>query len=113
MHDPVSEQVDAYNAQDIDRFCACYHDDVVIEDGDGTVRSTGIETMRIAYGSMFARYPDIRAEILSRIRIGPWVIDEERVTGRTAEPMRAIAIYRVRDGKIASVRFLTDGLPHR
>jgi hypothetical protein len=38
--------------------------------------------------------------------IGSWVIDEERVTGRGPEPIHAAAIYEIKDGRIARVRFL-------
>jgi hypothetical protein len=108
MTDPVAKQLDAYNSQDIDSFCACYHDDVAIEDGNGVVLSTGVDILRTRYGAMFAQHPNNRAELVARMRVGPWVVDEELVTGRGPAPLRAIAIYRVHDGKIASVRFLVE-----
>lgn len=108
MTDPVAAQLDAYNAQDIDGFCASYQDDVVIEDGNGKVLSTGVDVLRTRYAAMFARYPNNRAELVARMRIGPWVVDEELVTGRGPVPLRAIAVYRVIEGKIASVRFLAE-----
>ena len=108
MTDPVASQLAAYNAQDIDGFCACYHDDVVIEDGNGKVLSTGVDTLRTRYGALFVQHPNNRAELVARMRIGPWVIDEERVTGRNTAPLRAIAIYQVLEGRIASVRFLAE-----
>jgi hypothetical protein len=107
--DPVEAQLVAYNAQDIDAFCACYHDDVQIEDGNGTVLSTGIAALRKGYAEMFARHPENRAAVVQRMRIGPWVIDEEQVTGRGGPALHAVAIYRLRDGRIASVRFLGTG----
>jgi hypothetical protein len=33
--DPVQEQLDAYNARDLERFLACYHPDAVVEDSAG------------------------------------------------------------------------------
>lgn len=107
MTDMVQGQLDAYNARDIDRFMACYTDDVVIEDADGNVTMQGQETMRAHYGAMFAKYPELHCNLVNRIRIGEHVIDEERVTGRGPAEVHAVAIYRLAaDGRIARVRFL-------
>lgn len=108
MNDPVIAQMHAYNAQDVDAFCACCHDDIVIEDGNGHVLSRGLESLRARYASMFARQPSQCAELVARMRIGPWCIDDQRVTGGAAGPLRAVAIYRVHDGRIASVRLLSE-----
>jgi hypothetical protein len=109
MTDAIEAQLAAYNAQDLDAFCACYHDDVRVEDEHGVVLSTGIATFRQKYAAVFARYPANRAAVVQRMRIGAWVIDEEQVTGRGGPALHAVAIYRVRDGRIASVRFLAEG----
>jgi hypothetical protein len=108
MSDPIEAQLAAYNAQDLDAFCACYHDDVRVEDGHGVVLSTGIATFRQKYATVFARYPTNRAVVVHSMRIGSWVIDEEQVTGRGGPALHAVVIYRVRDGRIASVRFLGE-----
>ena len=109
MTDPIEAQLAAYNAQDLDAFCACYHDDVGVEDGHGTVLTEGIAAFRQRYAAVFARYPDNRAAVVQRMRVGAWVVDEEQVTGRGGPALHAVAIYRVRDGRIASVRFLSEG----
>ena len=106
MDDPVQAQLDAYNAQDVDAFCACYHDDVVMEDGHGHRRGQGQDFLRSTYAQLFARFPANRARVVKRMRVGPWVVDEEEVTGRSEQPLHVIAVYLVREGKIATVRFL-------
>ena len=108
MEDPVAAQLEAYNRQDVDAFCACYADDVVVEDAHGKRLFEGVAAMRDGCARLFEGYPANRAEILSRIRIGPWVIDEERVTGRDGPPLHAVAIYEVRDGLIKGVCFLAE-----
>lgn len=108
--DPVDEQVLAYNDKDLDRFLSCYDPDVVIEGGDGNVLMRGHDSMRTSYGALFDRNPELQAHIVNRIRVGDYVIDEEEVTGYSAEGaperLHAVAIYRVKDGKIVHVRFL-------
>lgn len=79
----------------------------MIEDADGNVQMTGRDDMRKRYGELFESSPDLRAEIPTRIRIGAYVVDEERVTGRPGGDIHAVAIYRIDDdGLIDRVRFL-------
>ena len=108
MNDPVDTQLAAYNAQDLDAFCACYHDDVKVEGARGKVLSVGISAFRAVYAALFARHPNNRAEVLHRTRIGAWVVDEELVSGRGKAPARVVAIYRLQEGRIAQVRFLGE-----
>jgi hypothetical protein len=107
LGDAVERQVDAYNARDLDAFISCYADGVVIEDADGQPLSHGLDAMRERYGRLFADSPDLHAEIVTRIRVGSYVIDEERISGRTDGEVHAVAIYRLDgDGLIDRVRLL-------
>ena len=107
MEDAVERQEHAYNAHDVEGFVACYAEGVVIEDADGNVLISGRDEMRRRYGRLFARSPDVRAEVVTRIRVGSYVIDEERVTGRPDGDLHAVAIYRLdSNGMIDHVRFL-------
>jgi uncharacterized protein (TIGR02246 family) len=106
MRDPVQAQLDAYNARDLERFLDCYTEDVVIEDGAGNLLMRGREEMRRRYGPMFEAYPNLHCRVVSRIRIGDYVVDEERITGRKPEEEHGVAIYRLAGEKIAHVRFL-------
>lgn len=106
MIDPVQEQLEAFNARDLERFLACYSDDVVLEDGTGQLIYAGIVAMRQNYAQSFDRYPEVDCCITNRIRIGDYVIDEERITGMGPAERHAVAIYRVEGEKIKHVRFL-------
>lgn len=106
--DPVERQLAAYNEHDLEAFCDCFHDDVIVEDGYGNCLSQGIRPFRANYEALFARYPQNRARLLTRVRIGPWVIDEEEITGRGGAPLHVVAQYRLHEGRIASVRFLDE-----
>jgi hypothetical protein len=97
----------AYNARDVDAFMACYAEDVVIEDGLGDVKLSGWEAMRERYAQAFADEPDVRFELLARIRHGDFVVDHEYLTGyKSGEVRYAVAIYWVQKGLIQRVRFL-------
>ena len=105
--DAVERQVRAYNAHDVEAFVACYAETVVIEDADGGVLMSGQADVREQYGRLFAGLPNLKAEIVSRIRVGSYVVDEERVTGRPEGDLHAVAIYRLdSDGSIDRVRFV-------
>ena len=95
--DAVEKQVEAFNARDLQAFVACYAPEAVIEDADGGVQMSGREAIRASYGKLFASRPDLRAEIPSRIRVGSYVVDEERVSGLTDGVFHAIAIYSLDD----------------
>jgi len=68
---------------------------VVIEDADGQPLLHGHDAMRERYGRLFAGSPDLHAEIVTRIRVGSYVIDEERISGRPDGDVHAVAIYRL------------------
>lgn len=105
--DPVSAQLEAYNARDIERFVPCFTDDCVVEDGRGNVLMSGSAEMREKYGAMFASSPNLFCTIVTRIRAGDYVVDEERVVGREAGgELHVMVAYRLAGERIAHVRIL-------
>ena len=107
MTGAVERQVDAYNLQDLDEFVACYAKSVVIEDADGGILITGRDAVCEHYGTLFRSFPNRRATIVSRIRVGSYVVDEERIIGSGQDEIHAVVIYRLdRDGLIDRVRLV-------
>jgi hypothetical protein len=105
--DAVQRQLEAYNARDVDAFVECYAQEVVFEDADGELQTSGRDEMRKRYGELFEASPNLHAEIAARIRVGSYVVDEEHVTGFRGGDIHAVAIYRLDDrGLIDRVRFL-------
>lgn len=111
MTDPVEHQLQAFNARDLDAFMEAYAPDVRIEDGEGQEMMSGSDELRAFYGDVFRNSPDLHCEVLDRISVGDWVIDEEEIDGLQAEGFpeeaHAAVVYRVSDGKITLVRMLT------
>ena len=107
-NDPVERQVEAYNRRDVEAFVSCYAADVVVEDATGTVVMRGHDAMRATYGELFRASPDLRAEIATRIRVGEYVIDEERITGRlgSTDEIRVVAVYHVANDVIDRIRLI-------
>jgi uncharacterized protein (TIGR02246 family) len=106
----VDRQVEAYNAHDVVAFAACYAEDVVIVDASGGELTRGRTQLAEQYARWFRNNPALRAEIVSRIEIGAFVIDAELLTGTADAPgaqTQAVAIYHVNDdGLIDRVQFL-------
>ncbi|MBI4922531.1 MAG: nuclear transport factor 2 family protein [Devosia nanyangense] len=100
----VEEQLAAYNARDLARFLACFHDDV---------RSFRMLEMALVldgkaeFGAFYARErfsrPCLRAEIVNRIVLGETIIDHERIFGIAAAPVEMVVMFVARDGLIARV----------
>jgi hypothetical protein len=103
----VQRQLEAYNARDIDAFAACFAPDVRLEDLDGDRVLGGYDAVIGHYRALFAGNPGLRASLLDRIAVGKYVVDEELVDGRAdGRTLHVVAIYRVVDGLIASVRLI-------
>jgi hypothetical protein len=104
--DIVQRQLDAYNAHDLDAFCACFADDVrTWRMPETSPTLAGKAALRAFYAEQRFAIPTLRAELLARIALGDKVIDHERVHGLHPQPSEVAAIYRVADGLIAEVWF--------
>ena len=100
----VQDFIDAVNARDVDRVVGCFRADAVVQNDAGHVFAQGEEGIRTHFGEFLTQSPHIHSEILARIHVGSWVVQEEHVTGLVVgEPVPAFWIpsaYRVEDGKI-------------
>ena len=101
----VEEQLEAYNARDLERFAATYSGDIRIYRMPATEPSiVGQAKLREVYAKRFTS-PDLHATIVNRIEAGDKVIDHERVVGIEAGPIEAVAVYQVAGGLIRNVWF--------
>lgn len=106
----AQRQLDAYNVADLDVFSACYADDVIVLDAEGAPTMSGRAELRERYAQLFARFRDVRADLIVRVTCGSHAIDHERwsrVDRETGEASAGeiLARYTVRDGLIAVVQF--------
>lgn len=107
--DIVQQQVNAYNARDLEAFIATYSPDIKLYTYPDKLENTGHEEMRKTYGELFKRVPKLHCEIVNRIAQGNFVIDHERVTGLpNGRIINAVAIYEVRDNLIQRVWFVPE-----
>lgn len=99
-------QLDAYNGHDLEAFLKPYAEDVKVYQFPNTLQFEGKETMRKNY-QFIEETPDLHCKLMNRIVEGNTVIDHEDVTvDKDRPPFKAIAIYKIKDGKIAEVYFI-------
>ena len=107
----VQTFVDAFNARDAAALTPCFHSDAIIVGPDGNVMTQGGEAINALYAQLFAQSPELHAEIVSRMSVGNWVVDEEQVSGIVFEgfpsDLHDVSIYEVSDGLIARLQLLT------
>ena len=99
--DVVDAQLAAYNAQDLDAFCACFADECVIAEFNGPTPTRGIGELRDRDAALFGQYPLNKARVANRIAVGDVVIDHEEIVRAPGVGLRLVMIYTVRDGRIA------------
>ena len=105
--DIVQGQLEAYNAQDLDAFCAFYAPDAVLAPYGGEPHTVGLEAIRERHRGLFAQFPENKAEVVNRIVVGSNVIDHERVERAPGgETFEVSPIYTIAGGKIVRVDFV-------
>lgn len=105
---PAQKQLEAYNLRNIEDFMKCYSSTCFVEDGMGNITIPNKDKMRKRYSALFENSPELHCELVSRITLGEYVLDEEHVSGHNGskETNHVVAVYRIEDGLIQHVRFL-------
>lgn len=102
----VQTQLDAYNAHDLDRFVACFSDDVCVYRMPVQAPNiVGKAALRAFYAEHRFSIASLRAELLNRMTLGDKVADHERIHGLGQQPTEVMAVYQVSDGAITHVWF--------
>ena len=102
----ATAQLDAYNAQDLEKYMTYFTEDCVVSGLNGTPTETSRDAIKARYAKAFAQFPQNKAELKSRIAVGNTVVDHELVIRAPGgEQFEIIAIYTFRDGLIARVDF--------
>jgi len=100
----AQEQLDAYNARDLERFLAVYSDDVkVFRPPAAEPALAGKQAFAQFYAGQRFNLPGLHAEVLNRMVVGNKVVDHERITGVREEAFEVAVAYEVRDGLIHTV----------
>ena len=106
----VQRQLDAYNARDIETLLTIYADDAQQFEYPATLLASGAAQIRERFVARF-KEPNLHARLIRRIAMGHVVIDHEEVTRTFPEgtgKIELVAIYEIRNGRIATARFISS-----
>ena len=104
----VQRQLDAYNARDVEALMATYADDAEQFEHPAKLLASGQAQLRERFAARFQE-PNLHAQLVNRIVAGRIVVDHEIVTRTFPEgpgKLELVAIYEVRDGRIAKAWFI-------
>jgi len=104
---PVQEQLDAYNARDIDRFMLCWADDCQYFAFPSSLLANGAAQIRQRHVERF-KEANLHGTLVKRMVVGNLVVDQELVRRNFPEGLGevdVVAIYEVEAGKIAKAWF--------
>ncbi|MEO5947263.1 MAG: amidohydrolase family protein [Chitinophagaceae bacterium] len=107
QHTPAmlaQQQLNAYNAHDLEAFLEPYAEDVEIYNFPDKLEMKGKAEMRKNY-QFITQVPKLHCNLLNRIVQSNMVIDQEEVFGFGEKPVYAAAIYIIENGKIKKVYF--------
>ena len=102
----VQQQLNAYNAHDLEAFLFPYADDVEVYSTSGKLMMKGKEQMRKEY-TFITQMPDLYCRLVNRISSGNTVIDHEEIwtSKKPVKLQYGVAIYVIEKGKISRVYF--------
>ena len=102
----AQKQLDAYNAQDLDKYVSFFAEDCVVSGLNGVPTETSRAAIRARYAKAFEAFPQNKAELKNRMVVGNTVVDHELVIRKPGgEQFEIIAIYSFKDGLISRVDF--------
>src|SRR5215217_2445967 len=104
----VQRQLEGFNTRDIDALIATYAEDAQQFEYPDTLLASGATQLRARFEVRFQE-PNLHARLIRRTVVGQVVIDHEEVTRSFPEgtgSIELIALYEIRDGKIAVARFI-------
>ena len=102
----VQQQLNAYNARNMEAFLAPYSDSVELYEYPAKLIGKGKAQMREMYTGLFKQVTNLHCELVNRMVLGNTVIDYESVIGFEEKPLKAIAIYTIEGNKISKVHFI-------
>jgi imidazolonepropionase-like amidohydrolase len=100
----AQQQLNAYNAHDLEAFLEPYADDVEIYDFPDSLITKGKAQMRERY-KFLNNAPGLYCKLINRMVQGNMVIDHEEIWNNGKVRFYGLAIYVVENGKISKVYF--------
>jgi len=104
----VQEQLDAYNARDLERFSAVYDERVRV------FRPPTVEPAMLGRAALVQFYTKQRfhllrlhADLIHRTVLGKVIVDHRRISGVNERPFEVVVVYEVAEERIQTVWFFS------
>jgi len=107
----VQENVDFYNARDIEKFMSSFSTDIALYSFSNPLPSlVGLNQIRKFYDELFQSSPQLHSTIIKRITFDNKVIDHESIVGRKGsdEIIELVLIYEVKKNKICKITVIKN-----
>ena len=102
----VQMQFDLYNNRNLEQFCNLFSKEIIFKNFETqNIILKGLDELKIHMIKRFSN-PRLKATLLSRMQLNDVIVDHEKVTGLQDSDLEAIAIYKIKDSKIAEVTFI-------
>ena len=114
LHSPaatVQGQIERFNAHDLEGYLALFAEDLQVAELPASEWGTRNKAwLRGVYAERFRTNPDLRASTEAQMVSGTFVIETERIRGRTGQsgPLDVVVVYQVKEGKIVKMWGLRD-----
>lgn len=105
----IQAQMEAFNRHDLEGYLSHISEDIILEDERGQLIMIGRHAYAPIVSGMWKEHPNLRSDLLDRMALGQWVIDETMMVGHIDNSStHLISIYRVIDGEIVEIRTIRD-----
>ena len=107
----VQRQIERFNAHDLEGYLALFAEDLEVAELPASEWGTRNKAwLRGVYTERFRANPDLRASTEAQMVAGAFVIETERIRGRTRQvgPLDVVVVYQVKEGKIVRMWELRD-----
>ena len=107
----VQRQIERFNAHDLEGYLALFAEDLEVAELPASEWGTRNKAwLRGVYAERFKTNPDLRASTEAQLVSGTFVIETERIRGRTGQTgsLDVVVVYQVKEGKIVRMWELRD-----
>ena len=107
----MQKQIERFNAHDLEGYLALFAEELEVAELPPSEWGTRNKAwLRGVYAERFRTNPDLRASTEAQMVSGTFVIETERIRGRTGQagPLDVMVVYQVKEGKIVRMWELRD-----
>lgn len=103
----IQKQLETFNTKNLDLFATYFSDSVTVRDFPNNTLYSGRKILKENYERHMATHPNSQIEVVKRIVLDDFIIDEQIVRENGAELHQGV-IYELDNGEIVNMTFIRD-----